>query len=537
MNSKVLSFVNKMEGWKTAIKSLHWDAKNMSQHKLCDDIAERLADFQDQVSEVEQSISGKLPLNKLKGTDYNIGNLKSFVEDMISDTTSFLKDMESEGDKYIGMRSDCESFLSDMQRNLYLVDFTMKEELKRDIIAKINESKPKNLANVDTIEKFIGRRPKTIKARINQIYRIVKKYGVDSRIYTDDHWQAISDYYDAITSLGCEVEMKPCGHIENADSIGSDGGYCDYDQTDNMPRSKQYAINIIFEDGMKVSGYIKCMAAGTMEDPFSRYDTCMVLWPKSNRTIGEGKLYEFYNPDGNLDDPVSPYSHTVPDFGGNKDLENEYSWNRFDNKGIAPGSGSFKYNVNKSGIPYETDKIMRNRNRLNYFSDNDNKNGREFMNSWVNGKRELPMENKKRMLSLTEGEIKQLVKEAVTRIIESFSPVSDAEKNFENQLSWGYDRLNRQKEMNDFDKENELINKGVKYKRQTDDLHKNNPELWRHTVGLTNEDINIKPENKGKFTATKKATGKSTEELTHSKNPLTRKRAIFAQNAKKWNKK
>lgn len=44
--------------------------------------------------------------------------------------------------------------------------------------------------------------------------------------------------------------------------------------------------------------------------------------------------------------------------------------------------------------------------------------------------------------------------------------------------------------------------------------------------------IHIKPENRGKFTATKKRTGKSTEELTHSKNPLTRKRAIFAQNAK-----
>ena len=46
--------------------------------------------------------------------------------------------------------------------------------------------------------------------------------------------------------------------------------------------------------------------------------------------------------------------------------------------------------------------------------------------------------------------------------------------------------------------------------------------------------IHIKPENKGKFIATKKATGKSTEELTHSKNPVTRKRAIFAQNAAKW---
>lgn len=46
--------------------------------------------------------------------------------------------------------------------------------------------------------------------------------------------------------------------------------------------------------------------------------------------------------------------------------------------------------------------------------------------------------------------------------------------------------------------------------------------------------IHINPENKGKFTETKRRTGQTTEELTHSSNPLTRKRAIFAQNAKKW---
>ena len=46
--------------------------------------------------------------------------------------------------------------------------------------------------------------------------------------------------------------------------------------------------------------------------------------------------------------------------------------------------------------------------------------------------------------------------------------------------------------------------------------------------------IHINPANRGKFNATKRRTGKSTEELTHSKNPLTRKRAIFAQNARKW---
>lgn len=47
--------------------------------------------------------------------------------------------------------------------------------------------------------------------------------------------------------------------------------------------------------------------------------------------------------------------------------------------------------------------------------------------------------------------------------------------------------------------------------------------------------IHIDPANRGKFNATKERTGKTTEELTHSKNPLTRKRAIFAQNAAKWN--
>lgn len=65
--------------------------------------------------------------------------------------------------------------------------------------------------------------------------------------------------------------------------------------------------------------------------------------------------------------------------------------------------------------------------------------------------------------------------------------------------------------------------------------------LMKSKTWLTNElnegkrknKIKIDPKNKGKFTTTKKKTGKSTEELTHSKNPLTRKRAMFAKMAKR----
>lgn len=49
--------------------------------------------------------------------------------------------------------------------------------------------------------------------------------------------------------------------------------------------------------------------------------------------------------------------------------------------------------------------------------------------------------------------------------------------------------------------------------------------------------IHIKPENKGKFTAYKQRTGKTTEEALHSKDPHVRQMANFARNSKSWSHK
>lgn len=474
MDKTVLGFIEKLEIFKTKIKALHWDSDNLSQHKLCDEIAESIAEFQDQVSEVEQSISGKLPKNMFRPSNQEygeVGTLKEFVESVIEQTNVFYKKLEGKGDKYIGMRSDCESFLSDMQRKLYLVNFTLKEDLKRRLRNEINESRPKNLSNSDDVEKFIGRKPKSIKARINKIYRIVKKYGIDSRKYHDEHWQAIEDYYRAITSLGCEVEMKPCASMNHADSLESDGGYCDYDPYDHMPRSKQYAIKIIFDDGMVINGYIKCMAAGTVSDPFSSYDTCIVLWPRQNNVLEsknmgkqmrltEAELKqvikeaamkilsetplnydvdnfsgrwnkstpdEELNPSDYLDNPYdAPNSFDDDEWvDGDKDIENEYSWNAFDRQAVAPGVDDH-YNVMKTGVPSEIDKAISRRNKENDWSEMELKNRDRMMDKYVNGERDaddigdawdgIHYESKK-PLKLTESELKQVVKEAAMKII------------------------------------------------------------------------------------------------------------------------
>ena len=60
-------------------------------------------------------------------------------------------------------------------------------------------------------------------------------------------------------------------------------------------------------------------------------------------------------------------------------------------------------------------------------------------------------------------------------------------------------------------------------------------EFFKIVREAISEEIN--PKNIGKFNATKKRTGKSTEELAHSKNKLTKKRAIFALNMEKANRK
>lgn len=412
MNKNILNYIEECEGWKVGIKNLHWSADNMSQHELCDDIADEISNFEDLVSEIEQSISGKIKLNGFTPKSYKITSLKSFVEDVISASKSFLKELEGMGEKYIGIKSECETFIGTMQRKLYLVNFTLKEELKKRLRDKINESRPKNLANTVDVDKFMGRRPKTVKARINQIYRIVKKYGIDSRKYHDESWQAIDDYYRAITSLGCEVELKPCGHLNNADSMESDGGYCDYDPYDHMPRSKQYAIRIMFEDGMAIDGYIKCMAAGTVNDPFASYDTCMVLWPKQNNV-----------------------------------LENK---------------------------------------------------------------------NMSKQMRLTEAELKQVVKEAAMQIINEYTQKQANTKGFIRSTHGHGDISKHRKKATPEERAEARRRLGI-------------PEPEK----VAEESIDIDPKNKGKFTATKKATGKSTEELTHSKNPLTRKRANFAKMAKR----
>jgi hypothetical protein len=151
------------------------------------------------------------------------------------------------------------------------------------------------------------------------------------------------------------------------------------------------------------------------------------------------------------------------------------------------------------------------------------------MSKWVNGKRDLDdledadfsydpykYNESKNPMKVTESELKQVVKEAAMQLINEYNQRMANTKRFIRSTHGHGDVSKRRKKATPGERAEARRKLGIKEPSKVEE-----------------ESIEIDPKNKGKFTATKKATGKSTEELTHSKNPLTRKRANFAKMAKR----
>ena len=129
MKKVVLDFVNKLEGYKTAVKSLHWSSSNMSEHELFDKIADSVKDIQDVVSESEQGMTSPLANNKLKPIPYKITTSKKFLDDLSKTAIEFRNKIN--GDDYIGMRSAVEAFISEVDVFKYQLTICLKEDFER----------------------------------------------------------------------------------------------------------------------------------------------------------------------------------------------------------------------------------------------------------------------------------------------------------------------------------------------------------------------------------------------------------------------
>jgi hypothetical protein len=277
-------------------------------------------------------------------------------------------------------------------------------------------------------------------------------------------------------------------------------------------------------------------------DNFSGRWTKPKNWNVPNYDLTSGE--EYIDDEGYLDDPYkkNEIEDALKDdeweWGNDMDLkgaENWYSWDRFDGKPIAQGLDPY-YKVGKGAVPREVGDAIDRRNMENDWSEKELRNGSRMMDKWVNGKRDVDdigdawddihYESKKPM-KVTESELKQIVREAATKLIREYG---ENVKNF-------------------------VKRSGCVARRKTGDPSKDkeNREKWlerqrkRELKGVskeTDESIDIKPSKEGTFTAAATKHGKSVQgfasQVLNNKDdysPAMVKKANFARNAKKWNKK
>ena len=114
-----IDFLNKLEGWKTKCKNLHWASPKKNIHVYLDDFIEILSDYQDGLAEGYMGILGKMQPNVIKGTPSEALNAFDFISEVKYNTITFYESLPKET-IYKGIASECETFIQNINKYDYL---------------------------------------------------------------------------------------------------------------------------------------------------------------------------------------------------------------------------------------------------------------------------------------------------------------------------------------------------------------------------------------------------------------------------------
>ena len=154
MKSVIMKYINTIHGYRVAVKNLHWSAKNMSEHKLCDEISSLLDENEDMIAEICQGIHGKININELKPIKYKISTTQTMLSDLLKVSEKFYNQIK--GKQYIGLRSVMENFMGEINKYQYLIKFCIKEDIKRSFYHSLNESRRMDNIITNVISKYLN---------------------------------------------------------------------------------------------------------------------------------------------------------------------------------------------------------------------------------------------------------------------------------------------------------------------------------------------------------------------------------------------
>lgn len=112
-------FINRLEGWKTKCKNLHWAAPKKNIHVYLDEFHDEIAAYQDGLAEDYMGILGKMQPNAVKAIPSDTLNANDFIREVRDTTIAFYDKIPSET-IYKGIVSECETFIHNINKYTYL---------------------------------------------------------------------------------------------------------------------------------------------------------------------------------------------------------------------------------------------------------------------------------------------------------------------------------------------------------------------------------------------------------------------------------
>lgn len=121
--TKFIDFINRLEGWKTKCKNLHWASLKKNIHTYLDDFLTVLSEYQDGLAEEEMGIYGRMLPNVIVGTTSMATNAKEFIDEVRTATLAFYEGLPQDA-LHAGIRSECETFIHNINKYRYLFSLT-----------------------------------------------------------------------------------------------------------------------------------------------------------------------------------------------------------------------------------------------------------------------------------------------------------------------------------------------------------------------------------------------------------------------------
>lgn len=120
-SSLFANFVSRIEGWKAKCKNLHWAAPKKNIHVYLDEFLEVLSEYQDSLAEEYQGLLGHMQPNTVNAITSNTLNAIDFISEVKNYTFKFYESIP-EGTSYVGIKSECETFIHNILKYKYLFE-------------------------------------------------------------------------------------------------------------------------------------------------------------------------------------------------------------------------------------------------------------------------------------------------------------------------------------------------------------------------------------------------------------------------------